>query len=104
GGETGAARASEGVGLEPGDVDDGLMRVQWLELPEAPLRCAVRRPPTRSGDVVLLLPVPALIRPPLAALVAAALDERQIRGVRDRRMADQVCPDVRAVARALVVV
>ena len=44
GGEAGAVRAGEGVGLEPGDVDDGLLRVQRVEPPEAPLGAEVRRP------------------------------------------------------------
>ena len=96
--------AGEGVGLEPGDVDDGLLRVQRVEPPEAPLGAQVRRPPSRSSDVVLLLPRPALVGPPLATLVAAALDERQVGGVRDRGAADQVLAHIGAVMGALVVV
>src|SRR5947209_4604068 len=68
GGEPKPVSAGEGVGLEPGDVDDGTMRVEWLQRSEAPLRGEVRRPASRSRDVVLLLPVPALVRPPFAAL------------------------------------
>ena len=68
----------------------------------SPARSAVQ--PLRAGDVVLLLPGPALVRPPLAPLVAAALDEGQVGGVGDRRAADQVAAHVGAVAGALVVV
>ena len=97
-------RAGEGVGLEPGDVDDGPIRRERLARSQTPLGAEVRRPRRRSRDVVLLLPRPALVRPPFAALVAAALDEREVGGVGDRRLADQVAADVGAVARALVVV
>src|SRR4051812_44539759 len=68
-------RAGEGVGLEPGDVDDGCVRVPGLGA-------------GMVRDVVVLLPRPALARPPLAAHVAAALAELQPRGVGDRRAAD----------------
>ena len=47
-GEPGTVRAGEGVGLEPGDVDDGLERIDPFEPSQAPLRAPVRRPPTRS--------------------------------------------------------
>src|SRR5215207_11606908 len=47
-----------------------------------------RRPGTGVGDVVALLPGPALVRPPLSALIAAALDEVQEGRVGDRRAAD----------------
>ena len=75
-----------------------------LERSQTPLGAEVRRPSLRSCDVVLLLPGPALIGPPLAALVAAPLDEREVGGVGDRRLADQVAADVGAVQRPLVVV
>ena len=97
-------RAGEGVGLEPGHVDDGPMWVERHERSQAPLGGEVRRPSARTGDVVLLLPRPALVRPPFAALVAAALGELEIRGVRDRRHADLVPAHIGAVARTLVVV
>ena len=74
------------------------------ELPRRHSAREVRRPARGSRDVVLLLPRPALVGPPLAALVAAALDEGQVAGVGDRRAADQVAANVGAVARALVVV
>ncbi len=83
-------RAGEGVGLEPGHVHHGLVGVQR--------RPAVQPPPLptpgpagpalRVRDVVVLLPGPALVAPPLAALVAAALGEGQPGGVGDRRAAD----------------
>ena len=76
-------RAGEGVGLEPGDVDHGPVGVQRLPAADAPL-AAVVGPVQGSRDVVLLLPRPALVGPPLAALVAAALDEVQERRVGDR--------------------
>ena len=98
-------RAGEGVGLEPGDVDDGPVRGRAARAARAAtrrLRSAVHA--CRSRDVVLLLPRPALVGPPLAPLVAAALDERQLGGVGDRGPADQVAAHVGAVARALVVV
>ena len=63
-----------------------------------------RRPGAGVGDVVALLPGPALVRPPLAAPIAAALDEPQERRVGDRRAADPEGGQVGAVARALVVV
>src|SRR3954467_7429833 len=59
-----AGPAGEGVGLEPGDVDDRRVRI-----PGADRRRTV-------ADVVLLLPHPRLVRPPGPALVAAALGER----------------------------
>src|SRR6185312_1166676 len=62
GGEPCSARASEGVGLEPGDVAHRSVRVS---------RLCVRT----AADVVVLLPGPALVAPPLAAPVAAALGE-----------------------------
>src|SRR5207244_2136874 len=73
GGEAGVVRTGEGVGLEPGDVDDGPVEVERFEPAEAPLRSVVRRPGSRSRDVVLLLPRPALVGPPLAPLVPPAL-------------------------------
>src|SRR4051812_32890772 len=60
GGEPRSARAGEGVGLEPGDVAHRSVRMP---------RLCVRT----VGDVVVLLPRPALVAPPLAALIAAAL-------------------------------
>ena len=69
-------RAGEGVGLEPADVDDG----------------GVRAPASAASWWVMsysLLPRPALVGPPLAALVAAALGEGQPGGVGDRRAADR---------------
>ena len=82
-------RSGEGVGLEPGDVDDGRVGVQRRPAVDAPLPPPVRTGgPLRVGDVVLLLPRPALVRPPLAALVAAALGEGQEGRVGDRRAAD----------------
>src|SRR5438105_4328974 len=104
GGEPDTVRTGEGVGLEPGDVDHGPVRREWLARSQTPLGAEVRRPRRRSRDVVLLLPRPALVRPPLAALVAAALDEREVGGVGDRGLADQVAADVGAVAGAFVVV
>ena len=73
--------AGEGVGLEPGDVAHGRVGV-----PRG--HAAVVR------DVVVLLPRPALVRPPLAAHVAAALGEVQPRGVRDRAAGDAEGGDV----------
>src|SRR3954447_25311220 len=55
-------------------------------------------------DVVVLLPGPALARPPLAAHVAAALAEAHPRGVGDRVAGDAERRDLAHVARALVVV
>src|SRR4051794_41757914 len=69
GGEPSPARAGEGVGLEPGDV----------------ARRGVGMPRGHAGvvgDVVVLLPRPALVRPPLAALVAATLREAHPGAVR----------------------
>src|SRR5439155_793612 len=52
----------------------------------------------------LLLPRPALRRPPLAALVAATVAEAHPAGVADRAPADLERPQLDGVARALVVV
>ena len=73
-------------------------------------RCAaaaIRRaggPALRVGDVVLLLPRPGLVGPPLAALVAAALDEGRKVALVIGGAADAEGADVARVARALVVV
>src|SRR5204862_2237985 len=91
GGQSRTVRAGEGVRLEPGDVDDGRVRVPGL-------RAGV------VGDVVVLLPRPALARPPLAAHVAAALAEVHPRGVGDRVTGDREACDVARVTQALVVV
>src|SRR5450755_1784418 len=64
-GEASTVRAGEGVGLEPGDVDDRSVRMQWLKPREAPLRPEVGRPALWSCDVVVLLPGPTLVGPPL---------------------------------------
>src|SRR5205807_4195201 len=101
--QAGPVRSGEGVGLEPGDVDDGPRGVKRLIAADAPLAPVVC-PVQRVGDVVLLLPVPGLIGPPFAALVAAALDEVEEGGIRDRRAADAKGRDVHRVARTLVVV
>ena len=64
-------------------------------------------PVSASGqvrDVVVLLPRPALVAPPLAALVAAALGEVQPRRVGDRPARDAEGAELDAVAGALVVV
>src|SRR6185312_4329909 len=84
-------RAGEGVGLEPADVADGSLRVT---------RCHGRM----VADVVLLLPRPALVGPPLAAFVAAALAEAHPARVRDGDAGDPKGRQLDAVARALVVV
>src|SRR3954447_18880170 len=73
GGEARAVRSGEGVSLEPGDVQHG---------PVIVVGRSARRPAFRMRDVVLLLPRPALVRPPLATLVAAALAEVHPRAVR----------------------
>src|SRR5205807_1245539 len=99
GGETAGVRSSEGVGLEPGDVDDGPIRMEWLEPGEAPLESEVRRPALWSGDVVVLLPRPSLVGPPFTPLVSTPFHKRQVRGVGDRRAADQVPADVGAMTR-----
>src|SRR3712207_4480526 len=66
---------------------------------------AVRtRPPLGCRDVVLLLPCPALAAPPLAPLVAAALDEREERRVGDRRARDAERRQRDRMAGPLVVV
>src|SRR4051812_13862599 len=88
----------------------GLVRIQWrptVHRPAAPLEFIPTHPAGPAlgvGDVVLLLPRPRLGAPPRAALVAAALDEGQVRRVRDRRATDPEAADVRAVAGTLVVV
>src|SRR6266487_611002 len=91
GGEPGSARTGEGVGLEPGDVAHRCVR--------RPRPCVLT-----VGDVVVLLPRPALVAPPLAALIAAALGEVQPRRVGDWPARDAEGADVDVVARALVVV
>src|SRR5947209_4098875 len=78
--------------------------MEWLDPRESPLAAEVRRPTTRSRDVVLLLPRPPLGRPPLPAPVPAALDERQVAGIGDRRVAQQVVANVGAMGGMLVVV
>ncbi len=103
GGQPGAVRASKGVGLEPGDVNHRPIGVQRLELPEPPFAGEVHRPASGAGDVVLLLPGPALVGPPLAPLVSAAFDEREVAGVGDRGAADQEAAYIGAVPRAFVV-
>src|SRR4051812_40400310 len=90
-GEPCSARAGEGVGLEPGDVAHRSVRMPRLCV------WTVR-------DVVVLLPRPALVAPPLAALVAAALAEAQPGRVGDRPARDAEAAELHAVARALVVV
>src|SRR6202049_5354106 len=62
GGQARAVRPGKGLGLEPADVADGRPRV-------------AHRHGGVVGDVVLLFEGPALLRPPLALLVAAALAE-----------------------------
>jgi hypothetical protein len=96
-------RPREGVGLEPGDVHDGLVRVDRLVTADVPLAPVVR-PVERVRDVVLLLPPPRLLRPQLPALVAAALHEGQEGGVVDRPTPDVEGLDLDTMARALVVV
>ena len=85
-------RAGEGVGLEPGDVGDGPVRVQ------ARGPCTVRSTHAPSGRRAQCrgcvmsyssFHAQPSSRPPLAALVAAALDEVQPGGVGDRRARDQ---------------
>ena len=97
--------SGKGVRLEPGHVDRGLLGVQWRPSVDAPLPPPVGPggPPLWVGDVVVLLPRPALVRPPLAALVAAALGEAQEGRVGDRGAADAEARQVDQVARALVV-
>src|SRR4051794_765594 len=90
-GEPCSVRAGEGVGLEPGDVAHRSVRMPRLCV------WTVR-------DVIVLLPRPALVAPPLAALIAAALGEVQPRRVGDRPAGDAEGADLDAVARALVVV
>src|SRR5436305_15287297 len=85
-------------------MDDGAVGVERLEFAKAPFAATVRRPPARSRDVVFLLPGPALVRPPLAPLVAASLGEMKEGGVGDRIAADRESRDVDAMARALVVI
>ena len=104
--EPGSVGSGEGVGLEPGEVDHRLVGMQGRPAVDAPLPPSVRAggPALRVGDVVVLLPRPALVGPPLAALVAAALDEAQEGGVGDRGAADAEGGEVAPVARALVVV
>src|SRR4029078_10966922 len=86
--------------------DHGLVGMQGRPSVDAPLPPSVRAggPALRVGDVVVLFPRPALVAPPLAALVAAALDEAQEGGVRDRGAADAEGGEVAPVARALVVI
>ena len=91
GGQARVVRSGEGVGLEPGDVAGGRLGV-----PRRDLRVI--------DDVVLLLPGPALVRPPLAPLVAAALAEAHPAGVADRQSRDLEGGMLDRVARALVVV
>ena len=91
-GQARVVRSGEGVGLEPGDVAGGRLR-------RAP--AAIRR---MVGDVVLLLPGPALVRPPLAPLVAAALAEAHPARVAHRPARDLEGGQLDRVARALVVV
>src|SRR5581483_6093456 len=79
--EAGVVRPREGLGLEPGHVDHRSAGVERGMLAEAPLRAEILAPAGRFRDVVLLLPRPALVRPPLAPDVAAALDEPQVAGV-----------------------
>src|SRR3954470_12365370 len=87
-GEPCSARAGEGVGLEPGDVAHRSVRLPRLGV-------------WTVGDVVVLLPRPALVAPPLAALVAAALGEVQPGRVGDRAARDAEGAELDAVARAL---
>ena len=97
----------EGGGLEPGHVDHGLVGGQRGGAVDAPLQpgaVVLPHPAAGVGDVVLLLPRPRLVGPPLAALVAAALDEGQVARVGDRDLADPEAAHVGLVARALVVV
>ena len=96
-------RAGEGVGLEPGDVDDGLVGIDRRPLagdPFAPVAVQCRGPEMSYSS----FQCPALVRPPLAPLVAAALDEAQERRVGDRGEADPEGRQLDPVARALVVV
>ena len=60
--------------------------------------------PCWSSDVVVLLPRPSLVGPPFTPLVTTPLHKRQVRGVGDRRAADQVPADVGAMTGPLVVV
>src|ERR1019366_1638770 len=89
-----SVRSGEGVGLEPGDVDDRPVRMEWLQSRQTPLALQVRRPAPWSGDVVVLLPAPAFVGPPLAPLVTTPLHERQIRRIGDRRAPDQVAAHI----------
>src|ERR1700722_2882809 len=83
--------AGEGVGLEPGDVAGGRVR-------------GAARPPRMRRDVVLLLPRPALARPPLAPFVATALAEMQPARIAHRTARDRELLDACHVTGALVVV
>src|SRR3954449_1821601 len=104
--EARAVCAGEGIGLEPGHVDDGLVGVQRRPSVDPPLAPSGRAtgPAPRVGDVVVLLPGPALVAPPLAPLVAAALGEGEPARVGHRRAADPEGGELGPVAGALVVV
>src|ERR1700686_5242719 len=83
--QTGLLGSGEGIGLEPAHMAHGRLRV-------ARRRVRVMR------DVVLLLPRPALIRPPLAPFIAAALAEAQPAGFAHRAARDVERARVRGVA------
>src|SRR4051794_19349666 len=82
----------------------GVERLPAVQRPAAPLAARPAGPALGVRDVVLLLPRPRLGAPPRAALVAAALDERQVRRVGDGGAADPEAAHVGVVAGPLVVV
>src|SRR6202034_2056780 len=67
-------RASECLGLKERDVDHGRRAIERVQAVEAPLTLALA-PLERALDLLLAAPRPAFRRPPLAAAVAAAVDE-----------------------------
>src|SRR5581483_6894473 len=80
------------------------VRMEGLELSKTPLRIEVRGPRSRSRDVVVLLPRPALVGPPLAPAVSASFHEREVGGVRERRAGNLITAHIRVVTRSLVVI
>ncbi len=91
GGQARAVRSREGVGLEPADMAGGRLLV-------------ARRKGGVGGDLVLLLPRPALGRPPLAPLIPAVVCEAHPARAADRVTGDAEGGRLDGVARALVVV
>src|SRR3954454_11888328 len=94
GGEARPLASCEGVGLEPGDVLDGC-----AEVARQP-----SRPASRVGDVVALLPRPALFAPPGPVLIAAAFCKREERAVGHWKALYRERAGRYTVARKLVVV